>query len=176
MSLPTNERPRIPFALEAGEKREIGPGIFLAPLRSEDAEHLGASFAAIDPWMSYPYPAAALAKYFAQQEASAPRLALYADAALAGVLGLRLAWLRGPYVQFLGLLPSFQGRGLGTLALAWIEGEAHRAGERNLWVAASDFNAGARRFYERHGFVSAATLDGLVRDGRTEFLLRKRLA
>jgi ribosomal protein S18 acetylase RimI-like enzyme len=42
-------------------------------------------------------------------------------------------------------------------------------------VAASDFNSGALRFYERHGFVRVAALEGLVAEGRSEILLRKRL-
>ncbi len=53
--------------------------------------------------------------------------------------------------------------------------QARAAGDRNLWVCASDFNAAGIMFYERHGFSRVADLDGLVRDGRTEVLLRKRL-
>ena len=40
---------------------------------------------------------------------------------------------------------------------------------------ASSFNSNALRFYARHGFERAATLDGLVQDGIDEVLLRKRL-
>lgn len=93
-----------------------------------------------------------------------------------GALGLRLDWLRGPYVQFLAVLPANQTRGIGALILAWVERQALARAERNLWVAASDFNTGALRFYERHGFSRVADLDGLVREGRKEILLRKRIA
>jgi ribosomal protein S18 acetylase RimI-like enzyme len=55
------------------------------------------------------------------------------------------------------------------------ETEARAAEERNLWVLASQINAGAIRFYERHGFEKVADLDGLAYDGRTEFMFRKRL-
>ena len=34
--------------------------LFLTPLLTGDAERLGAEFAAIDPWASYPYSPAAL--------------------------------------------------------------------------------------------------------------------
>ena len=60
--------------------------------------------------------------------------------------------------------------------MAFMEREARAAEERNLWVAASEINDGAIRFYERHGFVRVAALDGLAYDDRVEFLLRKRLA
>ena len=86
---------------------------------------------------------------------------------------MRLNWLRGPHVQFLGILPAFQGGGIGALLLAWIEGQA--LGERNLWLTVSDFNREARAFYERHGFAVVAPLPGLVRDDRVELLMRKRL-
>ncbi len=39
----------------------------------------------------------------------------------------------------------------------------------------SDFNAGAQRFYERHGYVRAGALDGLVLPGVAELLYWKRL-
>jgi len=151
------------------------PSLVAEPLPPEAAEQLGTAFAAIDPWARYPYPAAALAGYFAAQEPGAPRFALRCGGELAGCVGVRLNWLRGPYLQFLGILPDFQRRGLGALALAWVEAEARRGAERNLWVAATDFNEGALRFYERHGFMRVAPLPDLVRDGRTEILLRKRL-
>jgi GNAT superfamily N-acetyltransferase len=149
--------------------------LVIEPLKAEHAKRLGARFAAIDPWASYPYPASALQAYFAAEEAGAPRFAVRLGGELAGAAGLRLNWLRGPYLQFLGVLPEFQKRGLGASVLDWIESEARRGGERNLWVSASDFNVGAIRFYETHGFVTVAPLPDLVRDGRTELLLRKRL-
>ncbi|MEI9902060.1 MAG: GNAT family N-acetyltransferase [Hyphomicrobium sp.] len=68
-----------------------------------------------------------------------------------------------------------QGRGLGAAFLAFMEREARAAEERNLWVAASEINVDAIRFYERHGFMATARLDDLAYDGRAEILFRKRL-
>ncbi len=147
----------------------------LVPLDPQNAVDLGAAFAAISPWADYPYPASALAAYFAKAELAAPRYQIMAGDSIAGVAGLRGDWLRGPYLQFLGVLPHHQGHGLGAAVLAWFERTARDTGQRNLWVAASDFNAAAIRFYERNGFAECARLDGLVADGRTEILLRKRL-
>lgn len=148
----------------------------LTPLDPARAKDLGAVFAAISPWADYPFDPASLAAYFAKVEPGAPRYQITLGGDVAGIAGLRNEWLRGPYVQFLGILPAFQGRGLGAAVMAWCERDARAKGARNLWVAASDFNVAARRFYERCGFAETARLDGLVQDGKTEILMRKRLA
>lgn len=158
-----------PCDLDPGRTRRLHP---LDPCL---ADGLGSAFAALSPWADYPYPAASLAAYLSKIEPGAPRYLITSDGATAGAVGLRLDWLRGPYLQFLGLLPAYQGRGLGAEVLSWLEREARAAGQRNVWVAASDFNAGAIRFYARHGFREVARLDDLVRDGRTEVLLRKAI-
>lgn len=136
---------------------------------------LAPHFAAMEPWSRYPFTALALARYLAAIEAGAPRYSLSAGGVLAGALALRLNWLRGPYIQFLGLLPSAQNKGLGAAVLGKIIEDAREAGERNVWVAAAHFNARAVRFYEAHGFVRTALLEGLVQDDMDEVLLRKRL-
>jgi GNAT superfamily N-acetyltransferase len=169
--------PEIP-SIDHHDLGTFGPrlrALRIAPLPAHEALRLGPIFAAMEPWSLYPYPAAALASYLAACETGAPRYGVYLDGEIAGVLGLRLDWLRGPYVQFLGVLPSFQGQGLGAILLGFVERRAAAAGERNIFVCASDFNCGAIRFYERCGFTAVATLDGLVRPGRAEVLLRKRL-
>lgn len=149
--------------------------LVLAPLSASDAHRLGEEFAAINPWAAYGYPAASLGDFLAASEADAPRFALIVDEAIVGAAVIRCAWLRGPYLQFLAILPEAQRLGLGAAFVAWMEREARDANERNLWVAASQINAGAIRFYERHGFTEVAMLDDLVADGRNEILFRKRL-
>ncbi len=161
-----------PFYIAYGD---LGGGFSLVPLPTAEAALLGDAFAKMDPWVSYPYPASGLASYFSAVESGAPRLALVTNNQVAGVIGLRLNWLRGPYLQFLGILPAYQRHGAGSRVLGWLEEQARAAGDRNLWVCASDFNGAGLLFYERHGFSRVADLDGLVRDGRTELLLRKRL-
>jgi ribosomal protein S18 acetylase RimI-like enzyme len=158
------------------QPKDAGRLVALDTMTGAAAHLLSVELAAIDPWARYPYPASGLEAYLKGNEAGAPRYVIRADGAIAGALGIRENWLRGPYLQFLGILPEFQNHGLGRLALAWFEGSARARSERNLFVAASDFNSAAIRFYERHGFVRAALLDGLVRDDKCEILLRKRLA
>ncbi|HEY8298946.1 MAG TPA: GNAT family N-acetyltransferase [Methyloceanibacter sp.] len=152
-----------------------GGTLEVAPLAAADGACLGAIFAAIDPWAVYGYPAAALSNFLSDTEPGAPRLALQIGAEVAGAAVIRTAWLRGPYLQFFGVVPAHQNHGLGSAVLAWMEAEARAAEERNLWVAVSEINSEAQRLYEHHGFTPAARLDDLAWDGRTEILMRKRL-
>ena len=145
------------------------------PMTAEAAQTLGEGLALIDPWAYYSTTAAGLVTLLSTGEPGALRFQIRADGAVAGAIMIRPNWLRGPYLQFLGLLPAFQRHGVGSAALSWFEGQARDDGARNLWVAATHFNVAAQTFYERHGFVCVATLDDLIADGTAEILFRKRL-
>lgn len=160
---------------EIGFLERTGEPLALKPIAFEDAAPLAAALAAMLPWSVYPYPAEGIRHYLVTEEPGAPRYALTIGGTTAGVAGLRLGWLRGPYLQMLAVLPAFQGHGAGRRVLDWMEREARLRGERNLWVCASEFNDGALRFYERAGFTRVAPLDGLVSDRIAEILMRKRL-
>jgi ribosomal protein S18 acetylase RimI-like enzyme len=149
--------------------------VSLHPMTASAAATCGQTFASIDPWVRYPISPGALIGYLSACESDAPRYALQVDGVLAGALGMRKSWLKGPYLQFFGVLPEFQRHGLGRMVLDWLEADARASGERNLWVAASSFNHVALHFYERQGYERVAVLDDLVCDGMTEILLRKRL-
>lgn len=159
----------------AADRFDLGGGFSARPLLPSESAPLAAAFATMEPWRRYRCDAAELEAYAAQVEPGAPRLALLAGEHLAGLIGLRWAWLRGPYLQFLGILPAFQAQGAGSSVLSWLEREATARGERNLFVCVSDFNAPARRFYEAHGFREVGTLPHLVKHGLTEILLRRQL-
>ncbi len=145
------------------------------PMTAESAERLGEALALIDPWARYHYTSKMLSQFLSAKEEDAPRFEIVCDEALAGAISVRKTWLRGPYLQFIGILPEFQKRGIGSVALSWFEAGARQDKARNIWVVASDFNPGALAFYERFGFVPVAKLDGLVEDGAGEILFRKRL-
>ena len=161
--------------MQLGRTHQTGPNLTLGLLPEAEAERLGAVFAGIEPWSAYPYPAPDLARYFARIEPDAPRFAAFLDGKICGVLGMRLNWLRGPYVQFLGLVPGYQRLGLGAALLDYVEHHARTARERNVFVCVSEFNHGAVRFYQREGYCEVGRLDDLVVDGRSEILMRKRL-
>ena len=82
--------------------------------------------------------------------------------------------MSGPYLQMLAILPAHQNQGIGSRILGWFEEEA-REHFRNLWLCVSGFNFDAQRFYQAHGYALVATLDGLMRDGDAELLMRKRI-
>ncbi len=152
---------------------DLGKGV-LAPLEDADAHSLAAACAAIDPWKRMDYAVDVLERYFQTSDPASHRFALTRDGALAGAVVLRYPWLKGPYLEFLAVLPEHQGNGLGRAVLAWMENEV-AASDRNLWVLASDFNELALAFYERFGFEPVAPLPDVAAQGFTEILLRKRL-
>ena len=163
------------FSAFSAPRFDVTPHIALTVLKPFEAAQAGVLCASMDPWARYPVTAAQLTSFFAQIEPGAPRFAIRVDGVLEGAVAVRSAWLYGPYIQTFALARGVQGRGVGTAVMAFIEREARRVDARNLWVAASDFNDGAHRFYARLGFQRIAELDALVRDDRTEVLLRKRL-
>jgi ribosomal protein S18 acetylase RimI-like enzyme len=163
-----------PFSADSYTLGTRAHAICLRTVNHIEAADMGRAFAAMEPWSRYPFPPEALTAYFATSEPHAPRFVIEAGGDVAGAIGIRTELLRGPYLQFLGLLPAFQGRGIGVAILDWIEVEAGPS-TRNFWVCASVSNEAAIRFYERHGFQRVAVLDGLVQDGFDELLLRKRL-
>jgi len=152
-----------------------GAPVVAEPMTEREAGPLAEAVAKLEPWRTYAYPADKLAGSLARQELGAPRFVFRREDKVAGGIGLRLNWLRGPYIQFLAVLPPFQCQGLGSAAIAWVEAQARLGEERNLWIAASEINEHARRLYERLGFREVAKLDDLVRQGRSEILYRKRL-
>jgi ribosomal protein S18 acetylase RimI-like enzyme len=81
------------------------------------------------------------------------------------------------YVNVLAAYPEFRGQGLGTVLLAEAEVQAARIGSRGLSIIVSDDNVGARRLYERCGYVERASLpmvkDDWVNAGENWVLLVK---
>ena len=85
-----------------------------------------------------------------------------------GTLGM------GGYLRLIAMLPGAEGKGLGAALLAAFEAEtAARSGHAFLLV--SDFNEGAQRFYERHGYERVGAMPGLVLADVAELLYWKRL-
>lgn len=152
-----------------------GGHVTLAPLRLGEADILGRAFAAIDPWAAYGRTPSQLAAFFASEEEACSRRAIRLDDSLAGFVAVRSPWLLGPYLHFLGLMPGYEGHGIGAAVLAWMVREAP-AETRNLWLCVSAINVRARDFYLRHSFELAAALPELAADNMDELLLRRRLA
>jgi ribosomal protein S18 acetylase RimI-like enzyme len=142
------------------------------PPGPEQAQTIASMLAASDPWLTLNFSASALAAYLTRDDPALRRYMITVSGRPAGVICVRHPWLRGPYIELLGISPNFRGQGLGGQVLAWAEAEARR-GAKNLWVVASAFNQRALDFYQRQGFRTVATLPGLVAPGQDEILLRK---
>jgi putative acetyltransferase len=78
------------------------------------------------------------------------------DGTVAGFIAFRPGWIDHLYV-----LPAFRGQGLGTRLLALACATHPRL---ELWTFQR--NAGARRFYERHGFLAVRETDGAGNEER----------
>ncbi len=143
-------------------------------LSTDDAELLSASFASSEPWLTLGVSNAGLKNYLLREDTNLYRYTVHVNNQLAGVICLRYPWLRGPYIELLGLIEIYRGHGLGTQLLNWAETEA-RYQSNNLWLVTSSFNQRALQFYSRHGFQSVGTLEGLVHPDYDEILLRKPL-
>jgi GNAT superfamily N-acetyltransferase len=147
----------------------------LLPMRPEWAARFGEALAGLDPWLRLGYSPAGLARYLSADRQERRALAVLAGGAPAACLAVRPNWLRGPLLELLAVLPTFQGDGLGKALVLWLAEEARRQGQANLWTLAAEFNQSARAFYQRQGFEEAGVLPALISPGETEILLRLRI-
>lgn len=139
------------------------------------AQLMGDRLAAIDPWARLGIGAGLLARVFVQAQDCTHRFVVRRDAVPLAAISLRHPFLYGPYIELLAVLPEAQGQGVGGRLLDWVGEETRLAGGRNVWVAASSFNAEALAFYRRHGFAEVGPMPDLVRPGFTELMLRRQL-
>lgn len=152
-----------------------GHTLTLGPVAPSAADVLGRGASTIDPWAHYGFGASRIAAALKNSGDGTIRYQIECGAELAGAVIILSPWLAGPYLQMLAIMPAYQNRGVGSAVLAWFESEA-RDHFRNLWLCVSSFNVHAQRFYRMHGYQRIATLEGLLRDGDDELLMRKRLA
>ena len=143
-------------------------------LAPELAEPLGISLARMDPWVTLGSSAESLARGLQTPHPDLTRHLALRQGELQGLAAVRAPWLRGAYIELFAVLPSAQGRGIGSTLMRHVE--AHYGGHAaNLWLLVSAFNHRARQFYARQGFCPIGILDDLVIRGQDEILMRKRL-
>ena len=126
----------------------------------------------MDPWKKIGYPAKALEKHLLAPDEGLKRFRVECQGETAGVICVRYPWLRGSYLDLLGIFAKFQGQGLGRELIAWIEEQTSPAC-KNIWALVSSFNSSAREFYQKRGFIEIGTLRDLVKPGYDEILNRK---
>ena len=143
-------------------------------LTSQQALEIAEMLSVSEPWKTLNFSTASLTDYLMREDPSLRKYAVAVDGILVGVICIRHPWLRGPYIELLGLFPNSRGKGIGKQLIAWAETEARREA-KNLWVIASSFNHQALNFYQGLGFLPVGSLQGLVTPEHDEILLRKSL-
>jgi GNAT superfamily N-acetyltransferase len=151
--------------------------IVIRPFTAADAAPLARALAALPLMQRYGRDEAALARDLAAALARGDGLAVAGDAR--GLAGL--AWFlpsgtlgMGAYLRLIAVVPGREGEGVGAALLAAFEQAAAVAG-KHAFLLVSDFNAGAQRFYERHGWARSGAFPGLVLPDVTELVYWKRL-
>ncbi len=86
----------------------------------------------------------------------------------------RGAFARSGYIPLIGVAEAYRGMGVGAVLLARAEAFLART-SRDVFLLVSDFNTGAQRFYERHGYVRVGALPDYILEGITEYIYRKRV-
>jgi len=134
----------------------------------------GAWIAALEPWRGLGYRADALGRYLARK---AQARSVWVARATAkgpplGVVVVDDGVLLGGFIALLVVRSESSGQGLGHALVAHVAARTFAA-RRWLYVSCDGNNAAALRFYRRLGFSRVGRLPDLVRQGRTEILLRK---
>lgn len=75
-------------------------------------------------------------------------------------------------IQTIGVLPEYEGQGIGTAMLTRMLEEARRRGATETLLEVREDNPRARRLYERFGFEHIHTRRGYYRDGVSAYVMR----
>lgn len=167
-------------ASEMGVRPFCGSHYALGPceLRTMAAEWISPianQLAQLEPWRTLAYTPDALGRYLAAGGQDFMRFAVMKEGEIAGTVCVRFPWLRGVYLELIGLFPQVQGQGIGRAVCEWLEQEVSGHAD-NLWTLVSTFNMPARRFYLGCRFMEIGVLEDFVRPGYNEILMRRTIS
>lgn len=91
-----------------------------------------------------------------------------------GVLVLNMRGAFTGYIQSVCVAPAARGRGVGTALVRFAEARIFQDSP-NALLCVSSFNPGARRLYERLGYVYVGELTDYIVRGHSELLYRKTI-
>ena len=151
-----------------------GEALTLERITTLRAQNLAKRLSDILPWSELALGEESLLSHFEREDPALLRFSIHFNDELVGAISVRDPWLKGPYLELLGLIPSVQRLGLGTELMNWFELQAPEP-TRSLWLLCSDFNTTALEFYLEMGYQKACTIDSLYAEGYNDFLMRKRL-
>ncbi len=147
------------------------------PLDPAELPALARALAEVPLMKRYRRDAAALERALAAAHGRGEGLLVAED----GGIVRGLAWFlregtlaMGGYLKLIAMLPGAEGKGAGAALLAAFEGEVS-ARSAHAFLLVSDFNDGALRFYEKHGYLRVGALPALVLPDVAEVLYWKRL-
>lgn len=140
----------------------------LRPMRLQDIHAVGTleqKLFPVDAW-----PLELFFDEFAQVE-TRQYLVAEADGLLIGYCGVMV--LGGTAdIQTIGVLPEYEGQGIGTAMLTSMLDEARRRGATETLLEVREDNPRARTLYERFGFKHIHTRRGYYRDGVSAYVMR----
>ena len=147
------------------------------PLRSTDIRPLSETLALLPLMHRYNRSASTIAESLDSALARGDGLLVFDDGngaqglswfLYAGTFGL------GGYLRLMAVSPYAHRKGIGSALLASYEA-AVATQSRHTFLLCSDFNVGAQRFYESHGYSQVGRLPSLVVTGVDELIYWKRL-
>lgn len=94
------------------------------------------------------------------------------DRRIAGSMVINMSGTLAGYIQSICVDPVNRSCGIGRLLMTHAEARIFRD-TPNVFLMVSDFNAAARRFYERLGYQSIGAIPEFLIAGRAEILMRK---
>ena len=157
---------------ELGEHQ--GKALALEQITFETAKFLATHLSDILPWSELALGEESLLSHFKRDDPALSRFSIHLGGDLVGAISVREPWLKGPYLELLGLLPDVQRQGLGAELMTWFERQAPEA-TLSLWLLCSDFNHEAYTFYQKQGYQKVCVIESLYEEGFDDFLMRKRL-
>ena len=79
-----------------------------------------------------------------------------------------------PYLHIIAVKEEYRDRGIGKALLDYSERIASEMADK-LFLVVADYNAEAKRFYQRNGYQQVGEIPNLYRPGITEYLMAKSL-
>ena len=123
-----------------------------------------------EPWMSLGTGYRTL--FDLMRNPSRERYVASLDNRIAGFVVINMSGTLAGYIQTICVAPGNRASGIGRLLMAHAETRIFRD-TPNVFLMVSDFNAAARRFYERLGYRTIGEIPEYLVAGRSEILMRK---
>ena len=79
-----------------------------------------------------------------------------------------------PYLHIIAVKEEYRDRGIGKVLLDYSERIASGMADK-IFLVVADYNAEAKRFYQRNGYQQVGEIPNLYRPGITEYLMAKNL-